>query len=126
MFDGARRTYLTMDENPYKAPEAAVQLGKQRVVVRVIAAALVAAIGVTAAVAAAEMAGLLLRERGAARDIAMYGFPAFTTAAAGGFVLAYGIASRRRRASLLGAILFVAGIAAWIMFLVAAGAGWFQ
>jgi hypothetical protein len=126
MFDGARRIYLTMDENPYKAPEAAVLAGKQWVVVRVIAAALIAALGVTAGVAAVEMAGLFLRERGAARDIAMYGFPAFTTAAIGGFVLAYGIASARKRAIWIGAILFVAGIGGWILFLYAANAGWFQ
>jgi hypothetical protein len=113
-------------DNPYKAPQATASAGKQRVVVRVIAAALVAGIGVMAAMAAAEMAGLLLHERGAARDVAMYGFPAFTVAAAGSMVLAYGIASRRRRTTWIGAILFVAGISGWVLFLYAASAGWFQ
>ena len=113
-------------DNPYKAPQAAASAGKQRVVVRVIAAALIAAIGVMAAMAAAEMARVILRERGAPRDVAMYGFPAFTTAAAGGMILSYGIASRRKKATWIGAILFVAGIGGWILFLVAAGAGWFQ
>lgn len=115
-----------IDENPYKAPEAAIPSSKQWVVVRVIAAALIAAIGVTAAAAAVEMGGLLLRERGAARGIAMYGFPAFATAAVGGMVLAYGIASRKKRATWIGAILFVVGVCAWILFLYAATAGWFQ
>jgi hypothetical protein len=114
-----------VDENPYQAPEAAVPAGKQAVVFRVIIAALVAVLGIATGALAVQHAGLLLRAD-PVRNIAMFGFPLFTTAAAGSMILAYAIASRRRRGALIGAILMAVGIGGWFLFLYGNSAGWFQ
>ncbi len=115
-----------MDENPYQAPAAAAPVGKQWVLVRLIVAALFAGLGIATGALAVHQAGLLLGRPGPQREVAMYGFPAFTIASVGCFLLAIGIASRKRRVSWIGAILFVAGIGGWFLFLYALSAGWFQ
>jgi hypothetical protein len=72
-----------MDDNPYQAPVAAVAVGKQAVVFRVIIAALVAVLGIATGALAVQHAALLLGKPGPVRDVAMHGFPAFTIASVG-------------------------------------------
>jgi hypothetical protein len=115
-----------MDENPYGAPNTVSDVNRRSRLIALVLAVLLSVVGLYMTFGAAYWTIQAIRDTGFLRNFALVQFPAYTSAAAGSLLAAAGIARGQKRMTIVGVLLFVAGVGGWCVYMYGNVAQWWS